>query len=124
MHAACTTITPRTPSPRIACSLLSTRQGSSGRLISPPSPPPPSPGIFTTKYSLQSAVRAYDSNPTAAIATNGPIANWDVSAITDMSYLFYNMRNFNADISNWDTSKVTNMYRMFKVRFARAPDPH
>ena len=46
----------------------------------------------------------------------GPIADWDVSAITDMSQLFYNMQNFDADVSNWDTSGVTNMYQMFYVR--------
>ena len=44
--------------------------------------------IFTTKADLQTAVRAYDANPTGAIATYGPIAGWDVSAITDMSELF------------------------------------
>ena len=84
-------------------------QGSSGRLT------------FTTKASLQAAVQAYNANPTAAIATNGPIAEWDVSAITDMSWLFYNLKNFNADISNWDTSSVTTMQRLFYVRsFPRA----
>ena len=30
--------------------------------------------IFTTKADLQAAVQAYDANPTAAIATHGPIA--------------------------------------------------
>ena len=34
--------------------------------------------IFTTKADLQAAVQAYDANPTAAIATHGPIAGWDV----------------------------------------------
>ena len=75
---------------------------------------------FTTKASLQTAVQAYNTDPTAAIATNGPIADWDVSAITDMSRLFYNLQNVNADISNWDTSKVTTMKQMFLVRSARA----
>merc|ERR1712106_463628 len=92
-----------------------------------PSPPPPAPSpsplplspspasshTFTTKDSLKTAVQAYNANPTAAIATYGPIAEWDVSAITDMSELFYNLKNFNADISNWDTSSVTTMQRMF-----------
>jgi len=59
------------------------------------------------------AVQEYDANPDAATATYGPIADWDVSAITDMSYLFKDMQNFNADISNWDTSRVTNMQGMF-----------
>jgi len=66
-----------------------------------------------TKASLRTAVRAYNTNPTAAIATYGPVADWDVSAITDMSGLFYDLHNFNADISNWDTSSVTTMDYMF-----------
>ena len=69
-----------------------------------------------TKASLQTAVQAYNTNPADAIATYGPIADWDVSAITDMSYLFQRLQNFNADISNWDTSSVTNMHGMFRVR--------
>jgi surface protein len=81
------------------------------------------PVTFTTKASLQTAVQAFDDNPAAATATYGPIADWDVSAITDMSNLFYNLKNFNADISSWDTSKVTNMRYMFGVRFARALTP-
>jgi surface protein len=51
---------------------------------------------------------------------DAPHTGWDVSMITDMSYLFDTLHNFNADISSWDTSKVTNMYRMFTVRSARA----
>ena len=53
----------------------------------------------------------------------GPIADWCVSAITDMSYLFNGLRNFNADISSWDTSSVTTMSHMFHVRYARALAP-
>ena len=97
---------------------------------SPPSPssPPPSPlsppGMFTTKASLQTALQAFNANPTAATVTYGPIADWDVSAITDMSNLFSDLTNFSADISGWDTSSVTDMSQMFSVRSPRALGPH
>ena len=60
------------------------------------------------------AVQEFNANPTAAIAAYGLIADWDVSAITDTSWLFFNLKDFNADISSWDTSGVTGMYRMFR----------
>ena len=69
-------------------------------------------------------VRAYNANPTDATAKCGPIAEWDVSAITDMGQLFYNLRNFDADVSNWDTSSVTTMYQMFYVRSSPCPAPN
>jgi len=87
---------------------------------SPPPPPPSPPCIFTTKASLQTAVQEFNANPTAATATCGPIADWDVSAITDMSSLFRDLTSFNVDISGWDTSSVTTMNGMFYVRSPRA----
>jgi len=54
----------------------------------------------------------------------GPIGQWDVTAVTDLSHLFCatpltrdcndNCRNFNDDISAWDTSQVTSMQGMFQ----------
>merc|ERR1712025_564645 len=44
---------------------------------------------------------------------DGPMNSWDVSAVTDMSYLFDNQEHFKADISKWDVSNVTNMQLMF-----------
>ena len=38
---------------------------------------------------------------------------WDVSQVTDMSQLFRDKSQFNADISAWDTSQVTDMGYMF-----------
>ena len=69
-------------------------------------------------------VQAYNANPTATTAKCGPIAEWDVSAITNMKQLFYNLKNFNQDISSWDTSSVTTMYQMFKVRSSPCPAPN
>jgi uncharacterized protein (TIGR02145 family) len=42
----------------------------------------------------------------------GDIFSWDVSSVTNMSFMFYNV-NFNGDLSSWDVSSVTNMSNMF-----------
>ena len=48
----------------------------------------------------------------------GPIGTWDVSAVTNMQYLFLatagGLLTFNEDISKWDVSNVTNMNQMFQ----------
>ena len=44
---------------------------------------------------------------------NGDISKWDVSNVTNMSYMFYGCISFNQDISTWNVSNVTNMYCMF-----------
>ncbi len=41
------------------------------------------------------------------------IETWDVSNVTDMSYIFYNCEYFNQNINSWDVSNVINMERMF-----------
>jgi surface protein len=43
---------------------------------------------------------------------NGDISNWDVSNVTDMSYLFSDSI-FNSNISTWDVQNVISMSRMF-----------
>ena len=43
----------------------------------------------------------------------GDFNDIDTSEITDMSNLFDSMDKFNGDISNWDVSNVTNMTYMF-----------
>ena len=91
-----------------------------------PSPPQP-PYTFTGTASLKTAVQAFNDDSLAATKEYGPIADWDVSAVTDMSGLFgedgRGLANFNADISSWDTSGVTTMRYMFVVRPARALTP-
>lgn len=41
------------------------------------------------------------------------IETWDVSNVTDMSYMFYNCKNFNRSLNDWDVSNVKNMSHMF-----------
>ena len=41
------------------------------------------------------------------------IRYWDVSKVTDMSYLFPRPRHFDVDISLWNVSRVKNMRMMF-----------
>jgi surface protein len=45
---------------------------------------------------------------------NSSISTWDVSSVTDMRWMFYEAYNFNSDISSWDVSSVTNMFQMFE----------
>ena len=48
-----------------------------------------------------------------AVAFNQDISDWDVSNVTDMHSMFCGATEFNQDISNWDVSSVTNMTSMF-----------
>ena len=79
--------------------------------------------VFKTKAELKTAVIEYNSRSANVEWEYGPITDWDVSGITDMSDLFNGLShfsalsNFNADISGWNTSGVTDMNAMFDVRF-------
>ena len=44
---------------------------------------------------------------------NFDISSWDVSNVTDTEFMFYFCVNFNCDLSGWDVSNVTNMKYMF-----------
>ena len=48
-----------------------------------------------------------------ASSFNGDISKWDVSHAKDMKGMFSSARTFHADISRWDVSSVTNMKAMF-----------
>ena len=43
------------------------------------------------------------------LATYGPMKDWDMSSVTDISWLFYQKRTMNADLSSWNVSSVTTM---------------
>ena len=42
-------------------------------------------------------------------ATYGSIEDWDLSEVSNMKCIFYNLKDFNADISKWKTSGVTTL---------------
>ena len=44
---------------------------------------------------------------------NGDISSWNMSSVTDMSYMFYKAENFNQQLNNWITSNVIHMNGMF-----------
>jgi surface protein len=82
-----------------------------------------SPIIMTNK-SIRAAVRAFCEegggraeadfmHSPKAMALYGPLANWDVSQVTDMRSLFEDAAAFNQPLNNWDVSQVTNMRWMF-----------
>ena len=53
------------------------------------------------------------SNLQVSIEFNPDISTWDVSAVTDMSSMFWGVSSFNQDIGAWDVSNVTLMTGMF-----------
>ena len=68
--------------------------------------------IFNNE-TLRFAIKLFLSDQKKCENLYGKIKEWDMSSVTDMSYIFYNALSFNQDISNWDVSSVTNMRGMF-----------
>ena len=44
---------------------------------------------------------------------NQPLNNWDVSNVTDTAHMFNNAQNFNQPLNDWDVSNVTDTAYMF-----------
>ena len=63
--------------------------------------PQPKPNTGGGGYNNDAVV-----NP--VLQTHGPMGTWDVSRITDMSYLFANIPHTHVDISTWQMAYVTN----------------
>jgi len=62
---------------------------------------------------IGTAATAWATNPTTAAATYGNIADWDVSAVSNMYQLFNAKPTFNSDIGKWNVASVTIMAQMF-----------
>ena len=48
-----------------------------------------------------------------ALKTVGDLSHWNVSNVTDMSWMFHGCKGVIGDLSHWDTSNVTDMSDMF-----------
>jgi len=82
----------------------------------PPPPPPPPPPLTdeTIRYAVGDARVAAMGGGEYESPVYGPIAGWDVSAVTNMSAMFKGAMDFNGDLSGWDVRNVTNMREMFE----------
>ena len=63
---------------------------------------------------LRLAVKLYLACSEASARIDGPIAEWDVSSVTDMHRMFHDATAFDGDLRKWDVSSVTNMSFMFR----------
>jgi surface protein len=66
-----------------------------------------------TDSNFKTACSEWVADSDAATIEYGAIADWDTSAITDMSDAFNGASSFNGDIGGWDTSAVVSMGAMF-----------
>jgi hypothetical protein len=87
---------------------------------------------FTSKDELRQAVEEFGLDKAAATEKYGIMNCWDVSWITDMSYLFSNytkstndylLHEFNEPVDCWDVSRVYNMFARLKEYYS-LPELH
>jgi surface protein len=80
------------------------------------STPIPFNNIVTTLVTDMSYMFTYSTSANYSqtnLLFNQNIGSWDVSNVTNMSYMFYFATAFNQPLESWDVSNVTNMYYMF-----------
>ena len=67
----------------------------------------------SSRSSLLAAINLWGVDSLAATLAYGEIAVWDVSYVTNMTFLFKDDSLFNSDISAWDISNVSDVSGMF-----------
>jgi len=70
---------------------------------------------------LRIAVKLYLENEKEGEEKYGHINTWNVSGVTDMSYMFSGANAFNQPLSNWNVSNVTDMIFMFEAKSFNQP---
>jgi len=75
-----------------------------------------------SKDDLKSAVDKCLGESKVGDCSDGPIGDWDVSRVTDMTQTFYKKwpgyGAFDKDLSKWEVSQVTDMSQMFQYALA------
>ena len=69
------------------------------------------PATDEPDLSLVTNMREAFSNCTSLVGTT--LNDWNVSTVTNMSYMFYGASVFNGNITSWNTTAVTTMQGMF-----------
>ena len=54
---------------------------------------------------IKDIIKLWFEDKEKCISLYGHISHWKTSNITDMSFLFYDRKDFNEDLSNWDVKK-------------------
>ena len=71
-----------------------------------------------TNATIKRAVRDYylkgGARKQRVVTKYGDISNWDMSNVTNMSFMFWHAQSFNQPLNKWNVSNVTNMAGMFK----------
>ena len=77
-----------------------------------------------TKAELQAAVNVWADDNATALSIYGEINTWNVSLITDMTYLFYwkSFDGYSDNIGNWDVQNVTNFFEKRVSEYQRPKD--
>jgi surface protein len=74
--------------------------------------------LALTDTSIRTAVSDWDTSPTTAAGTYGPIGEWNTAAVGNMALLFKSKSTFNANLAGWNVASVSNMYEMFGIATA------